>query len=570
MSKKFSKWCTLLLVLVLTASTLAACASKKTTEPIASASASATPVVDYFSKGKFDPPVTISTMGCTNATMKFKNGETIENNIHTKWAKEKLGIDIKYKWVTDDAQCTTKLRLALASNEPLPDVMATNDPQLISELLDSGKLMEIGPAFDKYASDFVKSIYKQDPTYWYGVTRDNKKLGFALLSEAMQNDSVLWLREDWLKTLNMQAPKNFDELEQLMEAMMTKNPDGKGTKITPLTLGFKDGGFQNWMSDGSWIFGGYGAIPGDWNKWNGGKTLEYGSIQPEVKLALAKLAEWFKKGYISKDVALHDAIKASELITSEKAGIIAGPSWMAGWPLNDVTKTNPKASFQPYPLPAGPTGKVGRQSTKVPYGTLLVSKDFKHIDALMLYLNTLWEGNDPKKGSEFERGWAENYDYVMIDGKISSLEKDIPGGKVYVPKYFLMNQPLRDPMLSLNTTLKFYKGEKPTTPFEIVTYSSATDAEKADPKLNKNWRATSIKNDQKNAAIANLFTAAATPTMKTKFESMNKLEVETFMKIIYGSAPIDEFDKFVQQWKALGGDQITKEVNDWYKSVGGK
>jgi len=31
-----------------------------------------------------------------------------------------------------------------------------------------------------------------------------------------------------------------------------------------------------------------------------------------------------------------------------------------------------------------------------------------------------------------------------------------------------------------------------------------------------------------------------------------------------GAASIDEFDKFVAQWKQLGGDQITAEVNEWY------
>jgi putative aldouronate transport system substrate-binding protein len=33
-----------------------------------------------------------------------------------------------------------------------------------------------------------------------------------------------------------------------------------------------------------------------------------------------------------------------------------------------------------------------------------------------------------------------------------------------------------------------------------------------------------------------------------------------------GAAPVDEFDKFVDQWRKLGGDEITKEVNDWQKS----
>jgi len=39
-----------------------------------------------------------------------------------------------------------------------------------------------------------------------------------------------------------------------------------------------------------------------------------------------------------------------------------------------------------------------------------------------------------------------------------------------------------------------------------------------------------------------------------------------FYGIITGDMDPDAFDDFVGQWKELGGDQITQEVNDWYKN----
>jgi len=30
---------------------------------------------------------------------------------------------------------------------------------------------------------------------------------------------------------------------------------------------------------------------------------------------------------------------------------------------------------------------------------------------------------------------------------------------------------------------------------------------------------------------------------------------------------VDEFDKFVEDFNSLGGEQITNEVNEWYASV---
>ena len=52
--------------------------------------------------------------------------------------------------------------------------------------------------------------------------------------------------------------------------------------------------------------------------------------------------------------------------------------------------------------------------------------------------------------------------------------------------------------------------------------------------------------------------------MKTKSATLEKLVEETYLKIIMGELPVSEFDTFVENWKSLGGDEITQEVNDWY------
>jgi putative aldouronate transport system substrate-binding protein len=39
-----------------------------------------------------------------------------------------------------------------------------------------------------------------------------------------------------------------------------------------------------------------------------------------------------------------------------------------------------------------------------------------------------------------------------------------------------------------------------------------------------------------------------------------------FTTIITGSKPLSAFDEFVGQWKKLGGDKITDEVNRWYET----
>lgn len=51
-----------------------------------------------------------------------------------------------------------------------------------------------------------------------------------------------------------------------------------------------------------------------------------------------------------------------------------------------------------------------------------------------------------------------------------------------------------------------------------------------------------------------------TETMLKRGANLDKLENETFLKIITGTAPLDEFDSFVTTWKSIGGDDVAKEI----------
>ncbi len=59
------------------------------------------------------------------------------------------------------------------------------------------------------------------------------------------------------------------------------------------------------------------------------------------------------------------------------------------------------------------------------------------------------------------------------------------------------------------------------------------------------------------------FYGAPVPTQQMKQATLDKLELETFTKIVVGESSIDEFDSFVEKWHKLGGEQITSEINEW-------
>lgn len=53
-----------------------------------------------------------------------------------------------------------------------------------------------------------------------------------------------------------------------------------------------------------------------------------------------------------------------------------------------------------------------------------------------------------------------------------------------------------------------------------------------------------------------------TETMKKSSASLGKMEEEVFVGIVTGSVPLDDFDTFVEDWKAQGGEAITAEIEE--------
>ncbi|WP_442956091.1 extracellular solute-binding protein [Paenibacillus sp. MMO-177] len=510
---------------------------------------------------KFDPPITITYLRPWGPDVKFKSGEDQDNNVHTKWALNKFGIQLKNQWIAPSTNNAfeTKLRLSLATNEKMPDIISyRGDFTLVRELIDSGRFLDAGELFDKYAGQVWKDAMNEDPTVWYPYMEDGKRIGIPILDYAYNGDPVMWIREDWMQKLGLSAPKTLDDLEKVMDAFTNGDPDGNGKKDTyGLAIGFKNW-INTWMSDAGWIFGAYGTMPNQWNKTADGK-LEYGSVNEGSKKALATLQSWMSKGYLPTEAGLYDETKAAEDFTAGKAGIVVGPHWMPAWPLEDVKKNNKDAQYKAYPLPAGPDGKVGRHGTSNSNGVVLINAEMEHPEAFFAYQNYLFEQfANPKAGGEFENGLAEGYDWVMVDGQVKT-DAASTGG--YAPeKYTITFDGARIPSLNMQVLSKLANGEEATTPFEKKLKLSTPQ-----PML----EAAKIVQEQKDSVLPQMFTGAPTKTMQTSNDILGKMEKDTFSQIIYGKAPIDSFDKFVEKWKSSGGDKITQEVNEWYQSVSG-
>ncbi|MFC7677648.1 ABC transporter substrate-binding protein [Paenibacillus sp. GCM10028914] len=505
-------------------------------------------------------PITITTARPVGSDVIFVNGEDITNNIHNKWAKEKLDIDFKDIWTTADNNAYhTKLRLALSTGEELPDMFIVQDRSLVADFIASGKVMEISEAFDQYTSERLKSLYTEFESSLNQLKTEDGLYGVPIFSAGDGTNPVLWVRQDWLDALNLQAPKTIDEFEAVMDAFTNGDPDKNGKKDT---IGFAFSareGFSNWMSDTSFIFGAYtgNSIPGTWAEIDG--KLKFGSVLPEMKQGLGKMKEWAKKGYIDPESPILDPIKATESFIQGRSGMIAAPSWAEGWPLADLYGTNPDAKINVYPLPTGPDGKSARfMNTLNENRVMLFNKDFKHMDRFFEYFDKIYDF--AYETGDFKYGFFEGYDYALVDGKPEYDGKKFPtpvDSKGTPSKYTLFWNAPQIPLKDSKTAYDLFNGKEPTTEGEkrAMTQNEVT------------MKAGAINYELKDSNTPDKFLGAPTKTMRSKGGSLDKMLLETYAKIIFTEEPLDSFDKLVADWYAKGGQEIENEVNEWYESV---
>lgn len=494
----------------------------------------------------------------------LRDGETYEDNVWTRWVKENFNVELNYLWTTTSEAQVEKLRLDLAAGGQLPDILWLPEGEILlaSELMQSGLFREVKSLFDQYAGETWKNAMASVENAFLPYTINGEIMAIPVLEQNMNNEVVMGIRGDWLRNLGLEVPTTIDELEVVLDAFTNNDPDGNGVDDTyGLAAGMSNSFVSGGGGDVGAIFGMFGTLNTYWQDFDGDGQLEYGSVQPGAREALARLADWYKKGYLDPECGLKSGPDTGEDFAQGKAGVIFSARYGFSTP-NKVSENIEGAELTIAPLPVGPEGEVLRHGTRSTAGCWLINKDCENPEAFFRIQDWLYTYYaDPDFGGPCEFGMFEGYDYVMKDGKRSTSSSDFPAdaprSRFY--EYSFCYNGAKIPETRLMTYYKMHEGIELTTPMELQ-YSWNADPYDVD--------AGYVTVLQQDCRRENLFCAAPTATMQSKGEYLNKMEQETFLRIIYGEVGIEAFDTFVEDWKRLGGDDITREVNEWYAAAG--
>lgn len=501
--------------------------------------------------GKYVEPVTLSIAYQIPNNNKWPEGseDSYEDNEWTRLIEEKYNLKFTHAFEVQQGDAyNQKINLLISSND-IPDVLMVDQNQL-RLLAEADMLEDLTQVYQDYASPDLKGVYDAFKGHSLAMATVNGKLLALPNSNAMHNmDGFVWIREDWLKKVGIELNESItlDDLANVAQAFIEKDPDGNNKKDTFGLQSTELFTFPTSMFNTfDLIFAANHAYPKIWVTDSSGQAV-YGSITPEAKTTLGILRDWYASGLLDKEFPTLKLEQFKKDASAGKAGILQG-AWWTSYELGDSITNDPQAEWVPYLL-VDADGKYNAKQDAPSNVFLAVKKGVKHPEAIVKLLN-LYAAVDTHKlpslyANNPETTWFVRPGHIMLTDKDNILNtykrlQDAADGKIKRDELPTGDQTTYDAYMKGLEALKKNPGEWGAA---VGWYLGA--------KL--------ITSPAVNEVYSAFY--GVTPSMETTWANLQKLEMESYVRIITGDKPLDYFDSFVEDWKKQGGDKVTAEVN---------
>lgn len=511
--------------------------------------------------GKYEEPVTVEIVQSINPSIPLPEGDSATDNFYTRYIKENMNVDIKVKWQASASDYSQKLNLAIASND-LPDILVVGEAEF-KKLVKSDLIEDLTPYYETYASDTIKdNIDKTDGKAIDNASVDGKLYGLPNVQAEADGYNLMWIRQDWLDELGLEAPTNIEELETVAKAFVDNNMGGDNTIgiLGPTINNRLYNDFlssSNNMNNMDGIFQAYKSWPGFWVEGDDGQIV-YGSTTQETRDALEELQKMYADGILDQELGVRK--DADEAWKSGKAGILFSPWWF-GYNVKDCLANDPDAEWKAYAAPLAEDGKWYAKLGGVGGSYCVVRKGYEHPEVAFL-LNSYLRRDEGKFAQE------------------TTLDAGYYPGRVVIT-------PIDECSYTVELLREKMNGET-VDDYDPVNYKIMdTDLASLDTCLNGNYDDFGIENwnlddvnfgrlysllmgtgaqvdAEESGELVRTYSAiySQTETMEKKWANLKKKEDEVFLKIIIGDSDISAFDTFVEEWNAEGGEEITAEVQE--------
>ena len=499
--------------------------------------------------GAYEDTVTLKVALMNYPGTGYAQGDDVTNNPWIRSYKERFNIDVVPAFVSDNGEYATKINLAIAEGS-LPDVFQVTASQL-QQLIEADLLCDLTDLFDTYAGEAIKSFMESEPESFDSGKADGRLYGIPQLGYGyLPHPRFIWIRKDWKEALKLEDPETMDDVVEIAKAFM-KEYGAMGIaadqSLTMLKI----------------IAIAWGAHPDIWVD-DGTGQIVYGSVQPQMKEALAAWAGWYQEGIIGPDFATTNTEKINEDTINGKVGIYPWFQWWGYTPGADVVANlGAEAYFEPYAIPSANGSEVLSTLLCDNSTYIVVSKKCKNPEAALKCINFYTYLTDEARGIEGQELIEAHTSNGMTQA--ANILRVLNPNAEY-NDYVKVKEALdkKDPSILISTG-------------QLGKYNSCVDfAENGTPAAVGDYLQQGAEKSAYSIAkpildeeryVKNKVWAVIPETLLNTGSTLEDILCEGYTKIIMGEESIDYFDTVVANWKAAGGDQATVEVNQMY---GGK
>lgn len=308
--------------------------------------------------------------------IEYSRGNSVDNNELTRWINEQmepLGVRVKYMPV-HRIDTDTKVGLMLAAGDA-PDVLLSYTRENVLNWGDKGGLLDLKPhlkLLDKDVLDILGNSLE------LGLLGD-KQVALPKKTMVPQRFGNQMLREDLVKGMGMEMPKNKEELIKVLYAMKEHYPD-----VVPFALVGTP--LSDWHSN--WVMS-YTSRKNERENW-GWDTKSTGIFRTGGKEGFRALNQFWLDGIVDKDFMLDiQEAEYKKLMTAGRIGFTLINNEFIGYNAGLTDRSDYKLTA--VDLLDNPDGEFLMPSDSLANNYIFIpKKSEKKIEAIMKYVN--WMG----------------------------------------------------------------------------------------------------------------------------------------------------------------------------------
>lgn len=454
-----------------------------------------------------------------------------------QFINQKFNVDYQRVDIAPD-QYREKMSVILASGENmdcLNSPLTGSEPYSLPNLLVNKTIQ----ALDTHLNKVGKNLQKEVPQdVWEFAKGDDGKI-YGIPEMGFKQKVFLFVRQDWMDKLKLQAPKTIEEFEKMLIAFRDGDLDGNGKADTYPLIGYIYDGYNNYIHRG--LAGSFIPTGIDWFEDKDGNLLPH-YLHPNYKQYMTTMQKWYKEKLIHPDMLIMKQDQCKTALAKGASGVHS--TWYTTSYDVDVLKADSNAKWTWIPYPVGPSGTSGAGADGIARSAFVISSSTKPevaervveiVDWLQTPEGTLfnWYGIEGKH-------WVKDGDNIKLPEGIEAANQPYKG-QLYINggnswKYYKFNSNVANQMR--------YKT------LSVAVKDGYQSVQGADYMLPFDWNNTKSKDVMTDLDL--------------------KMPADMYAKVITGAKPVEWIDEWVKEWKSKGGDTYIKEKTEQYKKLKSK